>query len=149
MLEFASSPSKKLEFPNKRQSQKHKLEISYIFILLCAFSNCFCHKWLWLDLCSFFAMHILISISWTHLILFPCIKTTLKQYLRCLTKCLHSATISTILKDYHTLLMLQSSPFNVNITNKITTFIGFMRSARRFGHSKEKMDLHASLHHQE
>ena len=41
--------------------------------------------------------------------------------------------------------MLQSSPFNVNITNNIPTFIGFMKSACRFGHSKEKMDLHASL----
>ena len=45
--------------------------------------------------------------------------------------------------------MLQSSPFNVNITNKIPKFIGFMKSACRFGHSKEKMDLHASLRHQE
>ena len=51
------------------------------------------------------------------------------RYLRCLPECLHSATISTILKDYNTQSMLQSLPFNVNITNKITTFIRFMRSA--------------------
>ena len=60
-----------------------------------------------------------------------------------------SATISTIFKDYNSLLMLQSSPFNINITNKITKFIGFMKLTCRFGQSKEKMDLHASLHHQE
>ena len=61
----------------------------------------------------------------------------------------HSATISTTFKDYNSLLMLQSSPFNVNITSKIPKFIGFMKLACRFGHSKEKMDLHVSLHHQE
>ena len=51
----------------------------------------------------------------------------------------HSVTISTIFKDYNFLLMLQSSPFKVNITNKIPKFIGFMKSACRFGHSKEKI----------
>ena len=67
-----------------------------------------------------------------------------------LRMCLHSATISTISMDYNSLLMLQSSPFNINITDKITKFIVFMKSACRFGHIKEKkMDLHASLHHQE
>ena len=60
---------------------------------------------------------------------------------------LHSATISTIFKDYNSLLMLQSSPFKINITNKIPNFIEFMKSACRLGHSKEKMGLHASLHH--
>ena len=59
-----------------------------------------------------------------------------------------SATISTIFKDYNSLLMVQSLPFNVNITNKITKFIGFMKACR-FALSKGKMDLHASLHHQE
>ena len=49
----------------------------------------------------------------------------------------HSATISIIFRDYNSLLMLQSSPFNVNITNKIPNFIGFMRSPYRFDHSKE------------
>ena len=39
--------------------------------------------------------------------------------------------------------MLQSSPFNVNITNKIPTFIGFMKLACRLSHSKEKRDPHA------
>ena len=61
----------------------------------------------------------------------------------------HSATISTIFKDYNSLLMLQSSPFNVNITSKIPKFIRFLKFAFKFGHSKEKMDLHAYLHHQE
>ena len=41
----------------------------------------------------------------------------------------HPATISTIFKDYNSLLML-------HVTNKIPNFIGFM-------------DLHASLHYQE
>ena len=50
----------------------------------------------------------------------------------------HSATISTIFKDYNSLLMLQSSPFNVNITNKIPKFIGFIKLACRFGYSKGK-----------
>ena len=57
----------------------------------------------------------------------------------------HSATISTIFKDYNSPLMPQSSLFNVNITNKMPKFIGFMKLACRFGHSKEEMDLHASL----
>ena len=48
-----------------------------------------------------------------------------------------SATISIIFRDYCSLLMLQSSPFNVNITNKVPNFIGFMRSPYRFDHSKE------------
>ena len=61
----------------------------------------------------------------------------------------HSATISTIFKDYSSLLMFQSSLFNVVSTNKMTKFIGVMKSACRFDHSKEKMDLHASLHRQE
>ena len=61
----------------------------------------------------------------------------------------HLATISTIFKDYNSLLMSQSSPFNFNNTNNLPKFIGFMRSACRFGHSKVKMDIHASLHHQE
>ena len=61
----------------------------------------------------------------------------------------HSATISTIFKEHSSPLMLQSSPFNVNITNKIPMFIEFMKLLCRFGHSKEKMDLHGSLHHQE
>ena len=61
----------------------------------------------------------------------------------------HSATISNIFKDYNPFLMLQSSQFNVIITNKIPRFIGFMKLARRFGLSKEKMDLHGSLYHQE
>ena len=61
----------------------------------------------------------------------------------------HSATISAIFKDYNSLLMLQSSSFNVNITSKIPKFIGFMNSACRFDYCKEKMDLHASLHYQE
>ena len=60
----------------------------------------------------------------------------------------HSATITTIFKDYNSLLILQSSPFNVNITNKIRKFIQLMKLTCRFGLSKE-MDLHASLHHQE
>ena len=45
--------------------------------------------------------------------------------------------------------MLQSSPFKVNITSKIPKFIGFMKSTCIFGHSKEKMDHHAPLNHQE
>ena len=61
----------------------------------------------------------------------------------------HLATISTIFKDYNYLLMLQSSSFNVNIINEIRKFIGFMKLACRLGHSKEKMDLLASLDHQE
>ena len=61
----------------------------------------------------------------------------------------HSATISNVFKDYNPFLMLQSSQFNVIITNKIPRFIGFMKLARRFGLSKEKMDLHGSLYHQE
>ena len=61
----------------------------------------------------------------------------------------HSATISNIFKYYNSLLMLQSSPFNVNFANKISEFIGVMKLACTFGHYKEKMDLHASLHHQE
>ena len=61
----------------------------------------------------------------------------------------HSATISTIFKELNSLLMLKSSPFNVNITNKIPKFIRLMKLACRFGHYKEKMDLHASLHYQE
>ena len=60
----------------------------------------------------------------------------------------HSATISTIFKYYNSLLMLQSSLFNVN-TNKIPESIGVMKFACTFSHYKEKMDLHASLHHQE
>ena len=61
----------------------------------------------------------------------------------------HSATISTIFKDYNSLLMLQSSPFNISIASRIPKFIGFMKLACRFGHSKEKMDLYGSLCHQE
>ena len=61
----------------------------------------------------------------------------------------HAATISTIFKDYNSLLMLQSWPFNVNITNKTPRFIGFMKSACRFGPSNEKTDFSTSLHHQE
>ena len=61
----------------------------------------------------------------------------------------YSATISTIFKDYNSPLMLQNSLFNVNVTNKIPKFIGFMKLACTFGHSKEKMDFHASLHHQQ
>ena len=61
----------------------------------------------------------------------------------------HSATISTVFKDYNSFLMHQNSRFNVTITNKIPRFIGFMKLACRFGLSKEKMDLHASLYHQE
>ena len=61
----------------------------------------------------------------------------------------HSATISTIFKHNNCLLVLQSSPFNVNFANKIPKFIEFMKLACRFGHYNEKMDLHASLHHQE
>ena len=45
--------------------------------------------------------------------------------------------------------MLQSWPFNVNITNKTPRFIGFMKSACRFGPSNEKTDFSTSLHHQE
>ena len=60
----------------------------------------------------------------------------------------HSATISTNFRDYNSLLMLQNSPFNVNITNKIPKFVGFLKSACRFGHSKENTDPHASLDHQ-
>ena len=55
----------------------------------------------------------------------------------------HSATISTIFKHYNSLLILQNSPFNVNITNKIPKYIGFMKLACRFGDYNEKMDLHA------
>ena len=44
--------------------------------------------------------------------------------------------------------MLQSSPFYLNITNKIPKFTGFTKLACRFGHSKENVDLHVSLHHQ-
>ena len=61
----------------------------------------------------------------------------------------HSATISTIFKYYDSLLMLQSSPFNVNFANKIPEFIGIMNLACKFGHYKERKALHASLHHQE
>ena len=61
----------------------------------------------------------------------------------------YSATISTIFKDYNSPLMLQNSLFNVNVTNKIPKFIGFMKLACMLGHSKEKMDFHASLHHQQ
>ena len=61
------------------------------------------------------------------------IKTPLKQYLPCLPECLFIQTISTIFKDYNSLLMLQSSLFNVNTTNKITKFIGFIKLACRFG----------------
>ena len=50
----------------------------------------------------------------------------------------HSGTISTIFEDYYSLLMLQSSLFNVNITNKIPKFNGFMKLACRSRHSKEK-----------
>ena len=58
----------------------------------------------------------------------------------------HSATISTIFKHYNSLLMLKNSPFNVVITNKIPTFIGFMMLVRRLGHSKEKwIFLHLSI----
>ena len=60
-----------------------------------------------------------------------------------------SAITSTIFKEYNSLLILLSSPFNFNITNKITKFIGFMKLACRFGQSKETIDLHASLHRQE
>ena len=66
-----------------------------------------------------------------------------------LTRMSFHSTISTIFKDYNSLLMLQSSPFNVSIANRIPKFIGFMKLACRFGHSKEKMDLYASLHYQE
>ena len=52
--------------------------------------------------------------------------------------CFHSATISTISMDYNSLLMLQSSPFNVNVTDEINNFIALIKSACRFGHSKEK-----------
>ena len=48
-----------------------------------------------------------------------------------LTRMSFHSTISTIFKDYNSLLMLQSSPFNVNITNKITKFIGLMKLACR------------------
>ena len=61
----------------------------------------------------------------------------------------HSAIISTIFKDYNSLLMLWSSPFVVNFTNKIPKFIGFMKVACRFGPSKKKIDLHTYLQHQE
>ena len=61
----------------------------------------------------------------------------------------HSAAISTIFKRYSSLLMLQSSPFNVNFANKTPKFIRFMKLVCIFGHYKEKMDLHASLHHRE
>ena len=61
----------------------------------------------------------------------------------------HSATISTISKDYNSLLMLQIPPFNVNITNKITKFIGYIKLVCKFSQSKENIALHASLHHQE
>ena len=50
----------------------------------------------------------------------------------------HLATVSTIFRDYNSLLMLQSSLFNVIIINKISKFIGFMKSPYRFGLSKEK-----------
>ena len=61
----------------------------------------------------------------------------------------HSATISTIFKDhFNSLLTLQISPVKVNTTNKISKFIGFMKSAGRSGHSKENFDLYASPHHQ-
>ena len=50
----------------------------------------------------------------------------------------HLATISTIFENYDPVFILQSSSFNVNITNKIPTFIGFMKLACRFRHSKEK-----------
>ena len=61
----------------------------------------------------------------------------------------HSTAISTIFNHYNSLLMLQSSPFNVNFDNKIPKFIGFMKLACGFGNFKEKVDLHASLYHQE
>ena len=51
----------------------------------------------------------------------------------------YSATISTIFKGYNSFLMLQSSLFNHNITNKIPKFIERMNSAYRFGHSMEKI----------
>ena len=54
----------------------------------------------------------------------------------------HSAIVSTIFKDYNSLLMLQSSPLNVNITNKIPKLIGFMKLACRFGHSKKWIFMH-------
>ena len=41
----------------------------------------------------------------------------------------HSATISAIFEDYNSLLMLENSPFNVIITNKIPTFVRFMKLA--------------------
>ena len=63
-------------------------------------------------------------------------------------KSFHSATISTIFRDYNSLSRLQSLPFNVNITHKIPKFIGFMNLACKVGHSKEKctfMHLYTSL----
>ena len=55
----------------------------------------------------------------------------------------HSASICTIFQDYNSLLWMQSSPFNFNITNKIPKFIGLMKLGSGFGHLKEKTDLHA------
>ena len=63
---------------------------------------------------------------------------TLKQYLRCLSECFFIEKLFLLFfKDYNSLLMLQSSQFKVNITSKIPKFIGFIKSASRFGHSKE------------
>ena len=63
---------------------------------------------------------------------------TLKHYLRCLSECFFIEQLFLLFfKDYNSLLMLQSSQFKVNITSKILKFIGFIKSASRFGHSKE------------
>ena len=109
-----------------------------LFLYYCAFSSCFCDKWLMTQFVIFFDTQWLEVLEPTYFY-FSCIKAILKQYLRCLPKCFfHSVTISTIFKDYNSLLMLQSSLFNVNITKKIPNLFAFMKSACRFGHSKEK-----------
>ena len=125
--------------------------INLRFLLLlyyCAFSSCFCNKWLMTQLVLFFAIHndykFLSVLDFSSFI-----KATLKHYFWCLPECLFIQQLFLPFLRTNSLLMLQSSPFKVNITSKIPKFIGFMKSTCIFGHSKEKMDHHASLNHQE
>ena len=101
-------------------------------------------------MCSFLR-YTMIRSSWTYLIFLLSLKQLRSNtlYFWCLPECLFIQRLFLPLLRTNSLLMLQSSPFKVNITSKMPTFIGFMKSTCIFGHSKEKMDHHASLNHQE
>ena len=115
-----------------------------LFIYCCAFSSYFCNKWLMAQFIVFFLGYTVFRSYWMYFFFlhwhnFEATPLILTQ--------MYFIKFLLFLRTY-SLLMLKSWPFKINIINKMPKFFRFMRSKCRFSHSKEKMDLHRSLHDQ-